>query len=126
MGAAGLLIYSDPADDGFARGDTWPKGYWRTPELLQRGNARYSWFWHGDPLTPGVAATFDAARLDPATAPTLPRIPAAVLSWGEARKILERLNGRAIPDFQGALPFSYHVDGSVRVRLRVRWTTRSA
>jgi len=119
MGAAGLLIYSDPADDGFARGDTWPKGYWRTPELLQRGNAKYSWFWHGDPLTPGVAATFDAARLDPATAPTLPRIPAAVLSWGEARKILERLNGRAIPDFQGALPFSYHVDGGVRVRLRV-------
>ena len=121
-GAAGLLIYSDPADDGFARGETWPHGYWRTEDLLQRGNAKYSWFWHGDPLTPGTAALPNAARLDAASAPTLPRIPVAVLSWGEARKILERFNGSAAPPgFQGGLPFTYRIgpDG-VRVRLRVQ------
>jgi N-acetylated-alpha-linked acidic dipeptidase len=121
-GAAGLLIYSDPADDGFVRGETWPQGFWRTEQLLQRGNAKYSWFWHGDPLTPGVPALPDAVRLDPATAPTLPRIPAAVLSWGEARKILERLDGAVVPaGFQGGLPFTYRVGaGDVRVRLRVQ------
>ena len=121
-GAAGLLIYSDPADDGFVRGATWPQGFWRTEQLLQRGNAKYSWFWHGDPLTPGAPALSDAVRLDPATAPTLPRIPAAVLSWGEARKILERLDGVVVPaGFQGGLPFTYRVGaGGVRVRLRVQ------
>jgi N-acetylated-alpha-linked acidic dipeptidase len=39
-GAAGVLLYSDPADDGFTRGETWPRGYWRTENLLQRGNAK--------------------------------------------------------------------------------------
>lgn len=124
-GAAGVLLYSDPADDGFARGETWPRGYWRTETLLQRGNAKYSWFWHGDPLTPGTAAREDgrsAARLDAAAAPTLPRIPVAVLSWGEARKVLERLAGDAAPPgFQGGLPFTYRIGaGDVRVRLRVQ------
>ena len=121
-GAAGLLIYSDPADDGFARGETLPRGYWRTEDLLQRGNAKYSWFWHGDPLTPGAAALPDAPRLDPRTALTLPKIPVAVLSWGEARHILERLGGGAAPPgFQGALPFTYRVGADdVRVRLRVQ------
>lgn len=125
-GAAGLLLYSDPADDGFARGETWPRGYWRTENLLQRGNAKYSWFWHGDPLTPGAPALSDAVRLDPATAPTLPRIPAAVLSWGEARRILERFDGAVVPSgFQGGLPFPYRVGpGNVRVRLRVEMDDR--
>jgi N-acetylated-alpha-linked acidic dipeptidase len=121
-GARGLILYSDPADDGFARGETWPRGYWRTGDLLQRGNAKYSWLWHGDPLTQGVPATADATRIDPATAPTLPRIPVAVLSWGEARKILERLGGAAVPSpFQGGLPFTYRFgDEAVRVRLQVQ------
>jgi N-acetylated-alpha-linked acidic dipeptidase len=121
-GAAGVILYSDPADDGFIRGATWPNGYWRTPDLLQRGNGKYSWHWHGDPLTPGTPALRGEPRLDTAGAPTLPRIPAAVLSWGEARKILERLDGPAVPSgFQGAMPFAYHVGGgAVRVRLRVQ------
>ena len=120
-GAAGILIYSDPADDGFVRGETWPKGYWRTADQIQRGNGKYSWFWHGDPLTPGVAAVQNASRQDPATAPTLPRIPAAVLSWSEAKKILAHLDGaEATPSFRGGLPITYRFGGkAVRVRLRV-------
>jgi len=120
-GAAGIIIYSDPADDGFLRGETWPKGFWRTPDQIQRGNGKYSWFWHGDPLTPGVPAVRDAARQDPARAPTLPRIPAAVVSWGEARKILEALDGLAAPPgFPGGMPITYRIGGgAVRARLRV-------
>lgn len=120
-GAVGIIIYSDPADDGFVRGDTWPHGYWRTENLLQRGNAKYSWFWHGDPLTPGTGAVAGAERIDPSEAPTLPRIPVAVLAWGEARRILERLDGPvAPPTFRGGLPFTYHTGAdAVRVRLRV-------
>jgi hypothetical protein len=104
-GAAGVVLYSDPADDGAARGDTWPGGYWRTATQLQRGNAKYSWFWHGDPLTPGVGATASAPRVAAGDAPTLPRIPVGVLAWHEARKIKDRLDGGAT---------------DVRVRLNVR------
>jgi N-acetylated-alpha-linked acidic dipeptidase len=121
-GAAGVLLYTDPADDGFVRGDTWPSGYWRTAEQIQRGNGKYSWHWHGDPLTPGVAAVKGASHIDPATAPTLPRIPAAVLSWGQAIRILQRLDGEPGPAaFRGALPIDYKLGaGGVRVHLRVR------
>jgi N-acetylated-alpha-linked acidic dipeptidase len=126
-GAAGIVIYSDPADDGAARGEAWPAGPWRPEWLLQRGNAKYSWFWHGDPLTPGVAATANAARLDPATAPTLPRIPAAVLSAREAEKVLRRLGGDPVPaEFQGGLPFTYRLGpGPARVRLAVQMNAGS-
>ncbi|MGH7554676.1 MAG: M28 family peptidase, partial [Longimicrobiales bacterium] len=121
-GVAGLVLYSDPADDGFARGDTLPTGYWRTSQTLQRGNAKFSWHFHGDPLTPGTPALAGAARLSSASAPTLPRIPVAVLSWGEAGKILERLGGPAAPEgFKGALPLEYRAgNDSLRIRVQVR------
>ncbi len=121
-GAAGILIYSDPADDGYARGLAWPDGPWRADFQLQRGNGKYSWFWHGDPLSPGFAATADARVLDAATVPTLPRIPAVVLAYKEAAKILSRLQGPAVPGgFQGGLPFTYRPGpGPVTVRLDVQ------
>ena len=105
-GAAAIIIYSDPADDGYAKGLTWPEGPWRADFQSQDGNGKYSWFWHGDPLSPGVGARADSKVLDPATAPTLPRIPAIVLSYKEAAKILSQLRGPGVPaGFQGALPF---------------------
>jgi len=123
-GAAGIIIYSDPADDGYARGLTWPEGPWRADFQSQSGNGKYSWFWHGDPLTPGIGATPGAPALNPAAAPTLPKIPAIVLSSKEASKILSRLAGPAVPSgsgFQGALPFSYRLGpGPVTVRLDVQ------
>lgn len=120
QGAVGIIFYSDPADDGFVRGVEAPEGFWRGPEMLQRGNAKFSWHWHGDPLTPGVAALPDARRLDAAAAPTLPRIPVAALSWSEGRRILERLQGPVAPaGFQGGLPFTYRTGPSLDVRLQV-------
>ncbi|HUE87503.1 MAG TPA: M28 family peptidase [Vicinamibacterales bacterium] len=120
-GAAAVILYSDPADDGPARGETWPDGMWRPGHLLQRGNAKYSWFWHGDPLTPGVAATADAEALAPDSAPTLPRIPVVVLSAQQAERILRHLAGASAPEgFRGALPVSYGVGpGPARVHLQV-------
>lgn len=109
-GARALILYSDPADDGFVKGPAWPEGYWRGERMLQRGNAKYSWFWHGDPLTPGEAATAGATRLDVSTAPTLPKIPVIPISWGEAQHLLSALRGPEAPErFRGGLPFTYHV-----------------
>jgi N-acetylated-alpha-linked acidic dipeptidase len=104
QGARALVLYSDPADDGAAKGPVWPDGYWRGPEMLQRGNAKLSWFWHGDPLTPGAGATADAVRLDPKTVPTLPRIPVVVVSAREAAHVLTALGGPERPAaFRGAI-----------------------
>ena len=120
-GAAAIIIYSDPADDGYAKGLAWPEGPWRADFMVQRGNGKYSWFWHGDPLSPGVAARSGAAVLEPATAPTLPRIPVGVLSSKEAAKILAQLRGPAVPaGFQGALPFYRLGPGPAVVKLDVR------
>jgi N-acetylated-alpha-linked acidic dipeptidase len=109
-GARALILYSDPADDGGVRGAAWPEGYWRGEHMLQRGNAKYSWFWHGDALTPGVAATASATRIPENTAPTLPKIPVVPISWGEAQHLLSALRGPEAPaSFRGGLPFTYHV-----------------
>lgn len=92
-GAVAVILYSDPEDDGPAKGPAWPDGYWRGGDMLQRGNAKLSWFWHGDPLTPGVAATADASRLEHHRAPTLPRIPVVVISANEAAALRRSMNG---------------------------------
>ncbi|MGQ0647233.1 MAG: M28 family peptidase [Gemmatimonadaceae bacterium] len=120
-GAQALILYSDPADDGFVRGTAWPDGYWRGEQMLQRGNAKFSWYWHGDPLTPGVGATPDARRLDPATAPTLPKIPVVVLSWGEARHLLSALGGVTAPSsFRGGVAVDPRVGpGPAAVRVSI-------
>jgi N-acetylated-alpha-linked acidic dipeptidase len=121
-GAAAIIIYSDPADDGYAKGLTWPEGPWRADFQSQDGNGKYSWFWHGDPLSPGVGARADSKVLDPATAPTLPKIPAMVLSYQEAAKILAELRGPMVPaGFQGGLPFPYRLGaGPAVVKLNVQ------
>jgi N-acetylated-alpha-linked acidic dipeptidase len=120
-GAAAVILYSDPADDGPPKGEPWPNGMWRPAHMLQRGNAKYSWLWHGDPLTPGVASTADATFIDPGEAPTLPKIPVAVLSAAEAEKILRRLGGAPSPAaFQGGLSSRYHLGpGPAVVHLRL-------
>ena len=121
-GAAAIIIYSDPADDGYAKGLTWPEGPWRADFQSQDGNGKYSWFWHGDPLSPGVGARADSKVLDPATAPTLPKIPAMVLSYKEAAKVLAQLRGPVVPaGFQGGLPFPYRLGaGPAVVKLNVQ------
>jgi N-acetylated-alpha-linked acidic dipeptidase len=117
-GARALILYSNPADDGPAKGAAWPEGYWRGGDMLQRGNAKLSWFWHGDPLTPGVAATPDAARLSPADAPTLPRIPVAVISANQAAALRSTGNSRVRVqvDMADGLRPIYNVVASLRGR----------
>jgi N-acetylated-alpha-linked acidic dipeptidase len=121
-GARAVILYSDPADDGFRRGPEWPEGYWRGPGMLQRGNAKLSWYFHGDPLTPAVAATERADRLDPQTAPTLPAIPVVAIGWGEARHILASLGGPAAPPaFTGGIALPYRLGpGTTAVRVAVQ------
>jgi N-acetylated-alpha-linked acidic dipeptidase len=120
-GAIGIIIYSDPADDGYAQGDTYPKGPWRPPSSAQRGSVQYLFEYPGDPLTPGVPSIPGTPRLKLEEAADLPRIPVQPMSYGEARKLLEALRGPLRPKgFQGGLPFAYHTGGTTDVRVRLK------
>lgn len=121
-GARGVVIYSDPADDGSAKGEVWPAGPWRHAQFIQRGNAKYSWFYHGDPLTPGCANGPGCPPRRPSDAPTLPKIPVVAISAEAADPILRALKGAAVPaNFQGKLPFPYFTGpGPVDIELDVQ------
>lgn len=123
-GAAGVIIYSDPADDGWRRGDKYPDGPWRPDTGVQRGSVGYMFEFPGDPITPGVAAVPSLSaseRISPEKSAQMPKIPVTPLSYQDAWPILEHLAGSESPRaWQGALPFTYHVGpGPSRVKLHV-------
>jgi N-acetylated-alpha-linked acidic dipeptidase len=120
-GAAGVLIYSDPTDDGYFRGDMYPHGPYRPATAVQRGSVQYLFKYPGDALTPGIASRPDLPAdklLKPEDAANLPKIPSEPLSWHDASPILEALGGPDAPhDWQGALPFTYHIGPGVKVHM---------
>jgi N-acetylated-alpha-linked acidic dipeptidase len=120
-GAIGCIIYSDPEDDGYMQGDVFPKGPWRPVASGQRGSVQYLFDYPGDPLTPGRPSIPGEARLKPAEATDLTRIPVQPLAYDEAKTILSQLKGPVRPrGFQGGLPFAYHVGGTDDVKLRLK------
>ncbi|MDQ2832242.1 MAG: M28 family metallopeptidase [Acidobacteriota bacterium] len=113
-GAKGVLIYSDPADDGYFRGDVYPKGPWRPDSAVQRGSVQFLPIYPGDPTTPGIASTLDLPPSRRLAADKLqadqPSIPTNPLSYKDAAPILKALGGEESPrEWQGALPFTYHL-----------------
>ncbi len=116
-GATALLIYSDPQDDGYTRGDVYPAGPMRNRNGVQRGSVMNG---AGDPATPGYASVSGAPRVA-ADRMDIPHIPVVPISYGNAGELLDELRGRDVPGgWQGGLPFHYHVGpGPVRARVRV-------
>ncbi|MFO0908559.1 MAG: M28 family peptidase, partial [Isosphaeraceae bacterium] len=62
-GARGVLIYSDPADDGYGKGDVYPNGPYRPGSAIQRGSVQFLSLGPGDPSTPEGPSTRGAKRL---------------------------------------------------------------
>jgi N-acetylated-alpha-linked acidic dipeptidase len=121
-GAAGVVIYSDPADDGYAKADPYPRGPGRPADAIQRGSVQFLSEGPGDPTTPGWASKAGGKRLAPRDAQGIPRIPSLPIAWNEALKILRALDGPRVPDaWQGALPLTYHAGaGAAKLHLRTR------
>jgi N-acetylated-alpha-linked acidic dipeptidase len=123
-GAAGVIIYSDPADDGYFQGDKYPHGPWRPDTGVQRGSIQYMFKYPGDATTPDVASTPGLAasqRLPLPKISSLPTIPSMPLSYHDAAPILDNLGGPVAPrEWQGALPFSYHVGGAGQIKVHMR------
>ncbi len=120
-GAIGCLIYSDPLDDGYGRGDVYPNGGFRPADAVQRGSVQDILQYTGDPLTPGTGSTPQAPRLAIADAKTILKIPVLPISYADAQPLLAALGGPVAPSaWHGALPLTYHIGpGAARVRLKI-------
>ena len=125
-GAAAILIYSDPAEDGYKKGQVDPDGPWGPEYHIQRGAITYDFMVPGDPLTPGWASVPGAKRIPIEEAASAPKIMALPLSWHDAKPLLENMDGPLAPrswkgqDWQGGLPIQYHLGGErVKVHLKI-------
>ena len=116
-GAVGLLIYSDPQDDGYGVGDVYPDGPMRNSSGVQRGSILNP---DGDPSTPGYASKSGAPRLS-SDQMEISHIPVVPIGYSNASELLTYLKGPGAPrGWQGGLSFHYHVGpGPVRARVAV-------
>ncbi|MBS1597089.1 MAG: M28 family peptidase [Bacteroidetes bacterium] len=122
-GAIGCIIYSDPHEDGYFQGDVYPTGAFKNEYGVQRGSVMDMPVYPGDPLTPGIASTKDAKRLDRKDAGNLLKIPVLPISYHDAQPLLRALEGPvAPPSWRGSLPFTYHVGpGKTKVHLKLEF-----
>ena len=122
-GAIGCIIYSDPANDGYGAGDSYPKGGARPPQGVQRGAVMELPTRPGDPTTPDAGSTGGVKRLTRAQAETILKIPVLPMSYADAQKLLAALDGPMAPrTWRGGLPITYHIGGTdaVKVHLAVK------
>jgi N-acetylated-alpha-linked acidic dipeptidase len=120
-GAAAMLVYSDPAEDGAGKGAVYPDGPWGNESHIQSGGIPYDFMVPGDPLTPGWASVPGAKRIAADEAASLPKIISAPLSARDARVLLQAMGGPDAPAaWQGGLGITYRVGpGTTPVKLRV-------
>jgi len=123
-GAKGVLIYSDPADDGYFKGDMYPKGAYRPESAVQRGAVQFLPIYPGDATTPGISSTMDLPDSKRIPADKIqanwPSMPVNPLSYLDAAPILKAMGGEETPrSWQGALAFTYHVGGTASVTVHM-------
>ncbi len=107
-GAVGCIIYSDPKDDGYARGDSYPDGPMRPAEGAQRGSVMDMPVYPGDPQTPGIGAKPGVKLIPLDQVQTITKIPVLPISYADAQPFLKSLEGQTVPDnWRGGLPFTY-------------------
>ncbi|GAA0877066.1 transferrin receptor-like dimerization domain-containing protein [Algoriphagus jejuensis] len=122
-GMVGLVVYTDPKDSGYTKGEVYPKGPYFNETTIQRGSMLTLDF-TGDPLTPGrPALPLDGKkkvkRDDPADV-AFHTIPVTPIGYGSAKEILSRMTGSEVPEaWQGGFDFKYRVTGGSELKVRV-------
>lgn len=122
-GMIGLVVYTDPKDGGFTRGEVYPKGPFFNETTIQRGSM-LTLDYTGDPLTPNVPALpldgpEKVKRLDPKDV-AFHTIPVTPIGYGAAKEILSRMTGSEVPEaWQGGLDFKYRITGGPELKVRV-------
>jgi N-acetylated-alpha-linked acidic dipeptidase len=120
-GAAALLIYTDPADSGPAKGPVWPEGGWANDTCIQRGSVLAD-DQPGDPTTP-MRPSVDGAARRPLEGTGIPRIPVQPIGYAAATEIVRRMAGAPVPadaGWSGGIPFPYRLEGGDALRVRVK------
>jgi N-acetylated-alpha-linked acidic dipeptidase len=119
-GAVGTLIYSDPANDGYATAETYPNGGARPPAGVQRGSVADMTTFPGDPTTPGYGSVPGAKHAARDASPTILKIPVLPISYADATRIFAAMGGPLAPDsFKGGLPFAYRLGGDDKSRVHL-------
>ncbi len=112
-GAVGCIIYSDPKDDGYARGESFPEGPMRPADGAQRGSVMDMPVYPGDPQTPGVGAKPGVKLIPLDQVQTITKIPVLPISYADAQPFLKSLEGQTVPEtWRGDLPFTYRTGPS--------------
>jgi N-acetylated-alpha-linked acidic dipeptidase len=123
-GAAAMIVYSDPAEDGYKKGKVYPLGPWGPDSHVQRGGIAYDYIVPGDPLTPGWASVPGAPRLQLEEAVSVPKVIAVAMSHRDMKPILEAMGGPTAPrEWQGGLPLEYRLGGAATLRVKVDMQT---
>jgi N-acetylated-alpha-linked acidic dipeptidase len=122
-GAVACLIYSDPHEDGYTQGDSYPEGPMRPQFGAQRGSVMDMPVYPGDPQTPGIGAVPGAKKIPLNEVKTITKIPVMPISYGDAEPILKALQGELVPPaWRGSLPLTYHVGpGPAKVHLHLKF-----
>lgn len=96
-GFIGCIVYNDPADNGFRKGDVAPHGRFMPADAVSRGSVSSSRWVVGDVLTPGRSSTKDAERVSKSDAAALPGIPSLPLASRDAGPLLKAIKGFGQP-----------------------------
>ncbi|KAF7317867.1 Zn-dependent exopeptidase [Mycena kentingensis (nom. inval.)] len=127
LGAVGLLMYSDPRDDGYITTENgfapYPAGPARNPTAVQRGSVAYINLYPGDPTTPGIPAYQNANRTEGTNGPRIPSLP---ISWANAERLLKEIDGpyRALNGATSAK--SVHLVNHVDIKVTPIWNAMAA
>ncbi|KAI0018484.1 peptidase-like protein [Xylariomycetidae sp. FL0641] len=106
-GFAGCLIYTDPADDGFLKGDVAPSGRYMPADGVRKGSVSLSNWVLGDVLTPGWESKEGQPRMDVEQTSGLNKIPSLPLAWRDAKILLQHIQGFGEPcpeQWHGGVP----------------------
>lgn len=95
LGMVGVVLFTDPGDDGDVTAEKgvaeYPDGPARHPRSVQRGSAQFLSIAPGDPTTPGYPSKPGAPRQP--TDHVMAKIPSIPISFADAVPILQALNG---------------------------------
>ena len=117
-GAVGVLIYSDPQEDGYVQGPTYPDGPWRSESSVQRGSVQFISKCAGDPMRADSRYKTRVEDLCGVKSfrEMIPEILSLPISYGDALPLLKRMGGVGavdiFEDFVGGLDVEYTVGPS--------------
>lgn len=127
-GAVGVLLYTDPSEDGGVTPQNgfkeYPHGPARQESSVQRGSVQFlggEGSTPGDPTTPGYASKGDVERQDPLV--STPKIPVLPISYRDVKPILAALSGQGLKapkEWRGEVEgYDYHIGPSAGVSLNL-------